>query len=142
FPGANGRFSRDGRRLACRSGTRIGTWEVARGREYRTLTGHEGYQNEDISPDGRWLAVPTEDGVQFRDLPLGNPGAFLPLGPTIAAVFHPAGRELLTSTRTGFYRWSFREEAGCLRVGPARRLPLKGHLRRGSLDAEGRILAV
>jgi WD40 repeat protein len=143
FPGASPCFSRDALRLACRSGTRLGTWEVARGCEYRTLTTHEEHQTEDISPDGRWLAVVTEDGVQLWDLPLGKLGPFLPLGPTIAAVFHPKGRELFTSTRTGFYRWPFRDEAGSIRAGPARQLPLKvGLLRAGCLDSEGRILAV
>jgi serine/threonine protein kinase/WD40 repeat protein len=146
FGGAASHFSRDGRWLASRNGTKLGLWEVASGREYRTLPGpsgpvFHGYEEGSISaPDGPWLAVAGRQGVQLWDLAAGKERAFLRLGPTWGAVFHPKGRELFTSGTAGLFRWPFRVESGSLRIGPPRKLAV-GPLQRAALDGKGRILA-
>src|SRR5262249_53690407 len=73
------RFDRDDRRLAgfVKDG-RIGIWQVADGREYRTLTdpalpADGGFFSATISPDGRLLAAVMRDGIGFWDLDTGAP---------------------------------------------------------------------
>jgi serine/threonine protein kinase/WD40 repeat protein/Tfp pilus assembly protein PilF len=142
FPGASAHFSRDGGRLATRSGDKLSTWVVARGQEYRRLAGCQPASSKAISPDGHWLAVAGDDGVQLWNLPRCETMTLLRVGQTLAAVFHPNGRELITQASSGLYRWPLEVKDGSIRVGPARRIPVQGRLQPRSLDREGRILAV
>jgi WD40 repeat protein len=147
FSGDANRFSHDGRRLVSRVGSRVNIWEVARSREYRTLpwspvTGRESVRGGGLSRDGRWLTVAAGDGFRLWDLDSEGSLARLPSTYAVMAAFHPSGRELFTSGRGGLYRWPWYAEAGLLRIGPPRKLPIAGLLERISLDAEGRILAV
>jgi serine/threonine protein kinase/WD40 repeat protein len=145
--GSHGSFSPDGRRLALANAARVGLWEVAPGRELRTLPAPAGgsgrsYGRGAISPDGRWLAAGTLDGVQFWDLPHGRASGFLPLGATSAVTFHPRRRELFTAGRSGCFRCPFRLEAGSLRFGPPVRLLAPGRHEAVATDCQGRLLAV
>jgi WD40 repeat protein/serine/threonine protein kinase len=139
-------FSRTGRRLVTRSGDKLSLWEMRPCREYFTLPNPEGtgsYSGElALSPDGRWLAVPTDRGVELRDLAAGRVRAFLPLhNHETNCAFHPTHPELITSGPVGAHAWPLKADAQALRIGPPRRL-LKGPSGRLALDRRGRLLAV
>jgi serine/threonine protein kinase/WD40 repeat protein/Tfp pilus assembly protein PilF len=136
-------LSRDGRWLASRNGARLGVWEVASGREYRTLpnpAGAAAHSDGGISPDGRWLVAAGNRGVGLWDLAAGQERALLPVGSAEAAVFHPSGRAFFTGGRAGLYHWPVRVGSGTLRVGPPRKLAA-GPFQRVALDQQGRVLA-
>ena len=139
--------SRDGRRMASLAGDALAVWEVIPGREYRTLPRnpagvrhHAG--SGGFSPDERWLAVATGDGVRIWDLPLGKASAFLPAPIAADAKFHPSGKELFTCGEAGVYRWPFQAEGDTLRIGPPGKLPVSGSPAYISLDGQGRLMAV
>jgi serine/threonine protein kinase/WD40 repeat protein len=138
-------LSRTGSRLVTRSSENLNLWEVSLGREYLTLPGAKratGYtEGLAVSPDGRWLAVATNNGVEFRDLAAGPVRAFLPVGYTQASVFHPSGRELITCGAAGVHAWPLRGDGQSLRIGPPRRLA-RGSFVQCALDGQGRRLAV
>src|SRR5262249_41862584 len=93
WEGEGGWFNRDGTRLASRPGYQFTLWEVAAGREYRTLPGLRAVNPAgDVSPDGRWLALPTRKGLAVWDLALER-ATSLKTSRTRAAKFHPSGRE-------------------------------------------------
>src|SRR5205823_2602866 len=70
-------FSADDRLLAANiNGNMVGLWEVAPGREYRTLVrdpalGKGNYYTSAIHQDGRLLAVGMGDGTDLWDLTTG-----------------------------------------------------------------------
>jgi tetratricopeptide (TPR) repeat protein len=160
MPGAFSHFSRDGRRLASRPSRwseKLCLWEVASGREYRALVNHVSSKSwskrASISPDGRWLV--TADSVyspQIWDLALGQEAARLEISEGGGAIFQGGGA-FITYGNWGLTRWPFQEQAGTLRIGPAR--ILSGAMRPGpggrptyltgvedvSVDREGHTLA-
>jgi serine/threonine protein kinase/WD40 repeat protein len=148
FGGDANRFSRDGRRLVSRAGSKVTIWEVASSPEYRALPWTPVIGREEVrsggglSHDGRWLAVAAGDVFRLWDLKSGRSLATLATTHAVAAAFHPSGTELFTSSHGGLYRWPWRLEGGRLRIGPASTLPVDGLLEGVSLDAEGRTLAV
>jgi len=116
------RFSADDRHLAYRTGTAVGTWEVAHGRECRTL--HHGMTGDhsenrknlylrwaDFSPDNRLLATVGSDGVRLWEADTGRELAHLITGAGIIALFHPDGQSLITLSARGLYRWPIRPVA-------------------------------
>jgi WD40 repeat protein len=135
-------FSRDDRYLAAtlsgpgrnkqEDGTRLKVYEVAMPREYRTFqplpsSGRREFTSCAISPDQRWLAASTDDGVRLFDLAGGRERAFLPLGPTLDVAFepgtNPAVPTLLTSHREGSYGWTLHPSPAAggvehIQVGP------------------------
>jgi serine/threonine protein kinase/WD40 repeat protein/tetratricopeptide (TPR) repeat protein len=133
-----GPFSPDDRWLPFMHNDKIGVWEVAHGRECRTL--HPGMignridkpeagtavHGADISPDGRLLAAACGDGVRLYDTATGSELAHLPVGECGTVLFEPKGQSLITYCRTGLYRWPIRfdDHGGSerLRVGPPRLL--------------------
>jgi WD40 repeat protein/Tfp pilus assembly protein PilF len=136
------RFRQDGLRLAGHIGTGQRLYEVAEGREYRTLSRDGGpgkvYAQPAVSPDGRLVAVPVGQGVRLWDLPAGREGAVLPTGPGSGwARFEPNGG-LLTSSKAGLHRWPVKSGAALLRVGPPQRVPFTGACRAANRD--GRVL--
>jgi eukaryotic-like serine/threonine-protein kinase len=142
------RFSADDRRLAglIREG-KLGIWEIADGREYRTLTHHAGPQTGDsaaMSPDGRLLAVTLTDGIGLWDLASGSKLAFVPMEQPSFVQFDRQGA-LMTRDRSGVYRWPIHNdpggERGGVRFGPPSpvSLPPGGQL---SQSRDSRVLAV
>lgn len=99
--------------------------------------GHGGF-----SPDGRWLAAATGNGVWLWDLATGKAIAFAPERIGSDAKFHPSGKELFTCGAAGLYRWTFDIEANVVRIGPPRKLPVSGSQTNISLDGQGRTIAV
>jgi WD40 repeat protein len=147
FAGGPGQFSRDGRRLALRRESAQGIWELAPGREYRTLAAPmhasgRGYSAGDISPDGRWLALGGPDGIQLWELPQGQPATFLPDGPTETVAFHPGGTALFLSRPAGLYDRPIRHGGDSLHFDPPRQLPVRGSPGNLAIDAQGHTLAL
>jgi serine/threonine protein kinase/WD40 repeat protein len=145
------RFSADDRRLAgfIRDGE-LGIWEIADGREYRTLTHHTGRQTGDsaaVSPDGRLLAANLTDGIGIWDLAAGAKLAFVPVDQRLFVAsfvdFDQRGA-LVTRDGSGIYHWPIHTDStrlGHLRLGPPSPLPLPpgGQL---SQSRDSRVLAV
>jgi WD40 repeat protein len=119
IPDPGPRFARDGRRLACEtSAEQLGIWEVADGREYRTLiqggaqTGIS-YNYVEATPDNRLLAVQRSDGVYFWDLESGENLGRLPpqefelphFMPASAGAADGAVATLVTGGVPGLCRW-------------------------------------
>jgi WD40 repeat protein len=150
------RFGADGRRLAFRRWQRVGVWEVADGRECRTLhhgrvgnrapwLAAKGPEAVGFSPDGRLLLSTARDGVRLWDASDGRELAHLNAGHHEAAFFHPDGT-LYTFGRTGLRSWPVGPDGGIpgtLRVGPPRLLVARegqGWFR-GCVSADGRLVA-
>jgi serine/threonine protein kinase/WD40 repeat protein len=143
-------FSPDDQSLAYRgSGEELGIWEVAHGRACRTLYGHQGdLFGVGFNPDGRLLASSAQDGVGLWDAGAARHLGKLPLGRTVAALFHPGGDSLFTSGDRGLLRWPLRSAgAGAgqhlrLDAPQALPMPLSGRLERADWDRHGHRLGV
>jgi serine/threonine protein kinase/WD40 repeat protein len=144
------RFSRDDRLLAAEvNGRKLQLWEIAPGREYRTLVRGSDrlkpvYRSHALHPGGQLLAVAMDDGIGFWDLGSGRELAFQPLGQVRSVLFEPSGA-LLSSGSAGLYRWPVKPEPaspGLLRVGPPQRLSVQGGLLQIAQSRDGRVLAV
>jgi WD40 repeat protein/Flp pilus assembly protein TadD len=102
-------------------------WEVAPGREYRTLVPRQAGAKLSalaIHPGGRLLAVGSDRGVLFWDLLTQRQLDALPLPGSTKVVF--AGNDLLTQNQTGTLRWPVREASpGLYRIGPPRQEPVE-----------------
>jgi serine/threonine protein kinase/WD40 repeat protein len=161
-PGRSLGFSPAGDRLAFLVGTRLGVWEVAHGRECRTL--HPDFQGNDaarlglfsgthgadFSPDGRLLAVAHGEGVRLFDAALGSDlGLLAGLG-CESARFHPEARALVTYGALGHIQvWPLhrtdREGGSTWHVGPPQLVCERGSdewLRLCWLPGEANTLAV
>jgi serine/threonine protein kinase/WD40 repeat protein/tetratricopeptide (TPR) repeat protein len=127
------RFSADNRRLVFLNGTKIGTWEVAEGRECLMLHhGMIGNRTESLagaylhggefSPDGRLMTTASSDGVRVWEVETGRELAQLKTGKLGPGLFHPDGQSLITYSVWGLYRWPIRAAAGrsadALQIGP------------------------
>jgi WD40 repeat protein len=123
--------------------------EVAAGSECRLLHSDlepgKGPRGCGFSPDGQWLVSAHSDGVRVWTAASGKETAFLPIGYTWSAFFHPDGGSFFSSGANGLNQWSFAcHSAGehCeLQIGPSRKLTTSSSCSRASLDREGRILA-
>ena len=150
FPGWCRNFSQDGRHLAFlddKSGE-IGYWEVAAGRECRTLHAFSekgsGPWHVDIHPRGRLLASASEDGVRLWNLSTGQEMARLNAGDSRTALFLTSG-DLVTFGQAGLLRWRVAEEpAGdTYRIGAAKllaRMQTPTHYSNARLSRDGRKL--
>jgi WD40 repeat protein len=81
-----------------------------------------------VHPDGRLLAVGTDQGVGLLDLSSGRQLAFLPVGACYFPGFGPSDTLLTLSPRTGFQGWPFRAgegAAGLTRLGRAKTVPVR-----------------
>ncbi len=139
-------FRRDGRQFAAATpDNAFALYDVADGREYRTLVARSGWPHASIAglslhPRGRLLAVEINFGLGFWDIEHDVQVASLPLA---ARAEFTASGDLLTTGSTGSHRWKVREDddGGVIRVGPPSRLPLPaGEQIRQSRD--GRFLGV
>jgi WD40 repeat protein len=143
-------FSRDGRWLGIgwMGDCRYQLLEVVASVEYRSLStglglGEIGLYEGDISPDGRWLALGTKDGVHVWHLSSGRLVARLPAGPSYSALFQPDASALITCGDSEVQRWPIdgtsRDE---LRFGAPEAVPLPfAEPTRISLTPDGRTLA-
>jgi WD40 repeat protein/tRNA A-37 threonylcarbamoyl transferase component Bud32 len=114
------RISDDDRRIAC--GPRTGgptTYRLDTGRECRMMShGLVGNRSAtpdtggpfdlEFSPDGRWLASASFDGVRLWSGARGEELAHLPIGYCAGARFSPDGERLLTSGPDGLQLWTVR----------------------------------
>jgi WD40 repeat protein len=127
-PGSFARFSADDRFLAYAKGTEVGTWEVATGRECRTLYAvtqkAPGPQSVTFQPKGRLLASTNTDGVRFWDVTTGKELALVPArgvyNPQSSGDFDPTGGSFLACDTNGVRRWPIhaRAASGEVRIGP------------------------
>jgi eukaryotic-like serine/threonine-protein kinase len=140
-------FRRDGLRFAAMAAYGPVVFQVADGREYRSLVQspvrrRDHFLCSALHPNGRLLAVGTTSGVGFWDIDRDVSVASLPIGQTQSLLFEPSG-DLLTMGRTGLARWPVRKDpadSNSLRVGPPDLLSTtKGE--RISHSRDGRILA-
>jgi serine/threonine protein kinase/WD40 repeat protein len=124
--------------------------EVTPSREYRTIVsslgaGKGSYQDGDISPDGRLLALGMRDpGDRLWDLSSGRELALLPSG-SRCVLFQSDRRELLTCDTTGLYRWPIEDGKDAdneLRLGPPRKISLPIVPHRAARSPDSRTLAI
>ena len=132
---------------------------IASGRECRTLPAHEGIGKGpwtlSYSRDGRLLASGSGDGVRFWEAATGRELAHIPSersdfaarqsdrANTSSALFHPNGRELITSgARAAVSRWPIARAANAtIRIGPPQTLAENDQFGRLALSGDGRWLA-
>jgi len=124
-------------------------WELADGREYRTfvsdpLRGKQTPHKPSVSPDGRLLAVGTEDGTVIWEMASGNELAHLETGRTYCVLFQPSGDLLTSSQVSGLMRWPIRPGPNAddpYQIGPAERL-VAGGTDRVEQSKDGRTVVV
>jgi serine/threonine protein kinase/WD40 repeat protein len=116
----------------------VGVWNVAHGRECRTLhPGMLGNRTEgvdhswalhgaDFSPDSRVLAIASSAGVSLYATETGQELAHLEVGVCGTVLFHPSGQGLITYSQQGLTHWPIRANgaggATVWRIGPPRKL--------------------
>jgi WD40 repeat protein len=147
--GQCGEFSSDGSRLGFVIGWEVGVWDLAVGREWRTLAAELNLRSLDVSQDGSLLAAAAdhESGVSLWDIRTGTRMRTLGIGPTLSAIFHPNGQELITSGAAGLLRWPLArandEAAGELRIGPPQKVDdVATNKGRAALDQNGRRILI
>jgi WD40 repeat protein len=150
IPGSFSSFRSDDRYLAFASGEDVGLWEVAAGRQCRTLytfgEKDEGPWTVDVHPNGRLAATSHDDGARLWDLAAGKVVAHLPVGWNRTARFGPAGDWLITGTNHRIHRWPITADpqGGTLVVGPPQTLgePLLREHPSAELSRDGRCLVI
>jgi len=111
-----GSFAPDDRRLPFVVGGTVGVWDVAVAPECRTLhPGMLGNRSEtrestvvmaaDVSPDSKLVATGDGDGARLWDADTGRELAHLNAGYCETVLFQPDGQHLISSGRSGLYRW-------------------------------------
>jgi serine/threonine protein kinase/WD40 repeat protein len=120
-PGSLLRFSQDDGQVAFYDDGNIGVWDLAAGRERRTLHPNiVGNRTEDrlrgdlyrveFLGDGRLLATSTSDGIHLWDGDTIDPLGFLDIGSSRRALLNPSGDYLLTVGVAGVLRWPIRRD--------------------------------
>jgi hypothetical protein len=140
-------FSSDGRWLGVghEHGEQAQLLEAIPSREYRTLVsslgaGQGGYNDGDISPDGRLLAQGMDDGVRLWHLASGRELAVLPPGRPL----FQSNTELLIAGPGGLDRWPIQPGAAAheLRLGAPRTTVFPVVATRAERSPDGRTLAI
>jgi WD40 repeat protein/serine/threonine protein kinase len=121
------RIGPDDTQMAYARGWEVGIWDIAAGRQCRTLHSvvEEGYgpSNVVIDPAGRFLASSHDDGVRVWDLATCKQCDLLPVG-RCDAVFDRNGTSLLVKSKVGLTRWPIvgGEHPTDVRFGPSQTL--------------------
>lgn len=123
---AEGHFSTmsgDGRSMGFRTAKHVGIWKVAAGdicrRPFAYGGSETGVRACDFSPDGRWLAAASLDGVRLWDVGAWREVARLNVGPSADVRFNDSGKSLLVATELELQRWPIQWTDGRPeRVGP------------------------
>jgi len=76
-----------------------------------------------VHPDGRLLAVGSDDGVTLFDLDSGLEAAHLPVGNSLCALFVPETGDLLTYSEQGLIRWESRSDSRSVSPRPTPTAP-------------------
>ena len=147
-PGTSGFFSPNDSQLVCGRPGPVIFAEVAAVRESRALHSDvepsKGPRGCDFSPNSQWVASAHTDGVRLWEASSGKLLAFLRIGDTWSALFHPRG-SLFTSGASGVKRWPIDLHAIAqrheLEIGPPQELSRASSCTRAALDCEGRMLA-
>ena len=125
-PGYCFHFDRDDRRLAYGFfdvRPEAGIWDVATGRECRTLPADDeqggGPWSIDIHPEGRLAVSTCDDGARLWDLTVGHQIGHLAIGSCRGAMFTPNGNQLVTSSEAGIQRFDLASDwkSGRIRLG-------------------------
>jgi WD40 repeat protein len=139
-PGEVRGFSQDGLHLVYQARNKLGVWQLAHAQQCRVLhPGRAGNRTDsadskhgataaDFSPNGRWLAVASWDGVFLYEADTGLELAHLDVGLGRTVLFHPDGHSLITYSRAGLCRWPIQDVADLdrhrLRIGPRLVVPV------------------
>ena len=106
----------------------------------------EAWRAVSVHPNGRVLAVGSDNGVSLFDLQTGQDIGYLPVGHALWPCFIPESGELLTHSPLGLLRWPVQEAAGrvaTIQFGPPERLPCPaGYGTEVASDVTGRVIAV
>ncbi len=126
------RFSRDGHRLAFKSGLQLGLWEVSAAEESRRLSpmpptqAAGDFRSVGYSPDGRLLLGATRGGVHLWHCQTLEEVGFLPMPGCHWITRHPKEPWLLTCGETGILRWPYQvfatNSAREIVIGPPERM--------------------
>jgi WD40 repeat protein len=147
-------FSPDNRQLSGWSDlSRHGALEVAYGQECRLLfvepSERSGryYSGPDFSPDGHFLAAGSGNQVRFWDGFSGKELGSFPLRGCDAQLFHPDGRSLIVTDRSGGASRRALERVGdpdsrAYRLGKPTPIFLSPDVRGAALSQDGRYLAL
>jgi WD40 repeat protein len=97
-------FSGDGKTVAAAPypGNSIKMWDLATGRELRRFEGQSPVQGLAVTPNGRWLVVSSQLGVNLWDVATGKRVANLSQGPVNFLVLSRDGRWLATNPGARF----------------------------------------
>lgn len=134
---------RDGRTLAVVGGNGLAVLDLTDPTAAARAFEHRRAASVALSPDGRWVATATWDGVGVkvwdtrRDPP--EPTDLLPDAPRATLAFSPDGRWLVTGTGAEFRAW----EVGTWRPGPRVEREAGGDVPRSlAFSPDGRLLAL
>jgi WD40 repeat protein len=146
LPGVSFSLTPDGEQLGLERRGEVQIWEVAQGKERRTLRHHgagKGPWSVAISRDVRLLAS-VGSGVRVWDLALAREIASLPGTRPQSVLFHPTAPYLIASGEDGLYRWPLQRRTGTtgpLTVGPPEAISQAGEFQRAVMSPDGRTLA-
>jgi WD40 repeat protein len=119
--------------------------------EYRTVRagaamgGASNYRGCAVHPEGRLLAVGTDEGLSLIDLTTGSERAFLRIGETTGVLFEASGALLTKVTGHGLLRWPISLNIGdtpVLRAGPPERIPVPAGSSIIAQSRDGLVLAI
>jgi eukaryotic-like serine/threonine-protein kinase len=114
-------FDHDGRHLAFATRGGIGVWDVSTAPEHLKL--HAGMTGNlagrrlgsiaaaEFSPDGQIVATAADDGVRLWDADEGRELAHLKAGMCGSVLFDSDSHGLVTTCRSGVYRWPIRPDS-------------------------------
>jgi WD40 repeat protein len=120
-------------------------------RAYRTVRagaamgGASNYRGCAVHPEGRLLAVGTDEGLSLIDLTTGSERAFLRIGETTGVLFEASGGLLTKVTGHGLLRWPISSIIGdtpVLRAGPPERIPVPAGSSLIAQSRDGLVLAI